>query len=191
MKFSSFISFFVLLVVVPNVASAAKCGGKTCAASGSWVTVGDGIQVRSLDYCVTVDGREFCAADAARCMTGYFAGSVSGMVCESVTKGAGYVPRCPSSAGSSCFGLACTKCSTYTGDSNATSVAGSAENSCGCYLAASSTLDGTNGKFRYSSNCYYMDAADCETTRPVSVEVKNPGQNLLCPSAVVGGGTVS
>ena len=144
-----------------------------------------------MGYCVTVDGTDYCAASAARCAAGYFAGSRSGRVCESVAKGAGYVPRCPSSSGSLCFGLECTKCSTYTGDSNATSVAGSAENSCGCYLAASSTLDGTNGKFRYSSNCYYMDAADCETTRPVSVEVKNPGQNVACPSSVIGGGTVS
>lgn len=193
MKFSSFISFFVLLVVVPNVASAVTCGGKTCASSGSWVSVGSGIQVRSLGYCVTANSREYCAASAARCMAGYFADTRSGNICEAVTPNAGYAPRCPSSTGPLCFGLSCTKCSDYTGDSKATSVAGTAENSCGCYLAASSTLnEGTNGDFKYTSKCYYTDSTDCATTRPVSVEVTNPGQNSTCPgSAAPGGGTLS
>ena len=191
MKFSSFISFFVLLVVVPNVASAVTCGGKTCASSGSWVSVGSGIQVRSLGYCVTVDGTDYCAASVARCMAGYFADTMSGRVCEGATPNAGYAPRCPSSSGSLCFGLECRKCSDYTGDSNATSVAGSAENSCGCYLASSTLNDGTNGKFKYSSNCYYTDSTDCATTRPASVEVTNPGQNSSCPGIAPGGGTLS
>lgn len=188
MKFSSFISFFVLLVVVPNVASAAKCGGVTCESSGTWVSVGSGIQVRSLGYCVTANGREYCAASAARCMNGYFADLP---VCELETPNAGYAPRCPSSTGVLCFGLSCMKCSDYTNVAKATSVAGTAENSCGCYLASSTLNDGTNGKFKYSSNCYYTDSTDCATTRPASVEVTNPGQNLNCPGIAPGGGSLS
>lgn len=181
MKFSSFMSIFALLVVVPSIADAADavtCGEVTCKSSGTWVYVGSGIEVQSLGYCITVNGGQYCAASAARCRAGYFAGLP---VCESVTPKAGYAPRCPSSGGALCFGISCTKCSSYTGVSNATSDAGTAENSCGCYLAASSTLnEGTNGKFKYSSKCYYSDSADCATTRSALVKVYSPAQNRSC-----------
>lgn len=181
MKFGCFSVIFAVLFVLPNVAGAVTCGGKTCASAGTWTSVGGGIQVRSLGYCVKVNNTSYCAASAARCATGYFAKDWMG--CEVYTSQAGYAPRCPSDAGSSCFGLSCTKCSTHTGNSNATSVAGTAGNSCGCYLSnspSSTVYAGTSGDFKYTSKCYYTDSTDCATTRSALIEVENPGQNAAC-----------
>ncbi|MBQ2845501.1 MAG: hypothetical protein IJE79_05810 [Alphaproteobacteria bacterium] len=189
MKFGCFSVIFAVLFVLPSVAGAVTCGGTTCATAGTWVSVGNGIQLRSLGYCVTVNETSYCAASAARCMTGYFA--ETNQTCEAVTGQAGYAPRCPSGSGASCFGLSCTKCSTYTGNSSATSVAGTAENSCGCYLSnspSSTQYAGTNGNFKYTSKCYYTDATDCATTRSALIEVENPGQTTGC---TVSGGTIS
>ncbi|MFQ6744940.1 MAG: hypothetical protein ACLRFN_03125 [Alphaproteobacteria bacterium] len=193
MKFGCFSVIFAVLFVLPNVAGAVTCGGKTCAAAGTWYTVGGGIQVRSLGYCVAIEGTSYCAADVARCATGYFSGEMTGSLCESYTPQAGYAPRCPTDSGPSCFGLSCIKCSTYTGDSSATSVAGTAENSCGCYLSnspSSTVYAGTNGNFKYTSTCYYTDSTDCATTRPALIEVENPGQGANCTLSDFGGGNL-
>lgn len=189
MKFGCFSVIFAVLFVLPSVAGAVTCGGTTCATAGTWVSVGGGIQLRSLGYCVTVNETSYCAASAARCITGYFA--ETNQTCETVTGQAGYAPRCPSGSGSLCFGLSCKKCSTYTGNSSATSVAGTAENSCGCYLSnspSSTQYAGTNGNFKYTSKCYYTDSTDCATTRSALIEVENPGQTTGC---TVSGGTIS
>lgn len=182
MKFGCFLVIFAVLFVLPNVvAGAVTCGGKTCATAGTWRSVGGGIQVRSLGYCVTVNNTSYCAADAARCAGGYFVETNNR--CELYTTQAGYAPRCPSDGGALCFGLVCKSCSTYTGNSSATSVAGTAGNSCGCYLSnspSSTEYAGTNGIFKYTSKCYYTDATDCATTRSALIEVKNPGQTAEC-----------
>lgn len=187
MKFGCFSVIFAVLFVLPNVAGALTCGGRTCAAAGTWVPVGNGLYVQSAGECDSTG--TYCAASAARCATGYFSSTATGTMCEMATSEAGYAPQCDTTAGS-CFGLFCASCSTYTGNSNATSDAGTAENACGCYLSnspSSTQYAGTNGEFKYTSKCYYTDATDCATERYAYISAAKV--NGLC-SGSVGGGSV-
>ena len=195
MKFSSFMSIFALLVVVPNVASAATCGGKTCASSGSWVSVGNGVQVKSADSCRTINGTSYCAATAARCATGYYRSPKVG--CELASTVGNYVPKYDTSSGT-CFSMWCSKCSTDTGHSSATSVAATstttgARNICGCYLSTSSTetYPGENGSFKTTgSKCYYQDETACAVEYNAYVDASSASGSdvVLTPGD---GGTVN
>lgn len=134
-----------------NTATKYTCGIKCstdddCASlTTDWSVGTNGLQTRSTGSCNALLGT--CAIkDTSKCASGYYANRTPVLL-------AGHCSKCE--AGYYCpDGTSKLSCAEKTGDSPATSLAGSDDIS-DCYVPANKTYQNSTGQFEFSMDCYY------------------------------------
>lgn len=134
-----------------NTATKYTCGIKCstdddCASlTTDWETGINGLQTRSTGSCNALLGT--CAIKiTSKCASGYYANRTPVLL-------AGHCSKCE--AGYYCpDGTSKLSCAEKTGDSPATSLAGSDDIS-DCYVPANKTYQNSTGQFEFSMDCYY------------------------------------